>query len=563
MTLLLDEHAPDADLWQLVRQGSVPAFETLVRRHQALVCAVAYNACGDLALSEDVAQETFWTAWRGRAALHDPTRLRAWLCGIARNLGRNARRRAAHAAGPLDDAAGLSTTTPGPAEQAVSREEEALVWIALAQIPDTYREPLILFYREGQAVADVAEALELSPDAVKQRLARGRGMLRDQVAELVEGALRRSRPGQSFAVGVVAGLSSAAVKGAGAALPGMIGAGLSSGVLGGLLGAAGGLAGGWLGTWLPAQFAPTKGERDFLLRTGKRMLLVSAVFLAVLIGGVWTFLGPGFESFNVAGYLIYLAAWMVIFGIYVTVESVHSARALRRLRAAGGEPNDAPLRRRLEATASRYRGRVYRSRLTLFGLPLLNINVSDPMPAGERRPGVARGWIAIGDDARGILLAIGGKARGLIAFGGIAIGGFCFGGIAVGVVAIGGLALGVVGIGGLGIGVLGIGGLAVGWQAAGGGAIAWDVAVGGGAMAWHAAYGGGACAHDYAVGGGVWAAHANDDAARAVLLNHPLKVGLDWVDANMTWYLVVVVLLSVLPTLVLLPLMYRRERTAK
>src|SRR5262249_44096165 len=161
-----------------------------------------------------------------------------------------------------DEALGLPSPAPGPAEQAVSREEEALVWRALAQIPDTYREPLILFYREGQAVAQVADALDVSPDAVKQRLARGRAILRDQVAELAESAMRRSRPHPSFAVGVMSGLMTAAGKGAGAALPGVVGTFLASGVLGGILGSLGGLAGGWLGTWLPAQLAETKGERE-------------------------------------------------------------------------------------------------------------------------------------------------------------------------------------------------------------------------------------------------------------------------------------------------------------
>src|SRR4051794_39651556 len=59
----------DSDLWQLVCRGSASAFEVLVRRYQSLVCSVAYSACGHLALSEDVAQETFWTAWRQRASL--------------------------------------------------------------------------------------------------------------------------------------------------------------------------------------------------------------------------------------------------------------------------------------------------------------------------------------------------------------------------------------------------------------------------------------------------------------------------------------------------------------
>ena len=94
------ERAPDEELWALVRQGSVPAFEAVVRRYQSVVSAVAYNACGNLALSEDVAQETFWAAWRERAAIEQPGRLRAWLCGIARNLGKNAWRKATRAAGP-------------------------------------------------------------------------------------------------------------------------------------------------------------------------------------------------------------------------------------------------------------------------------------------------------------------------------------------------------------------------------------------------------------------------------------------------------------------------------
>ena len=149
----------DSNLWQRVSQGSVLAFEVLVRRHQSLVCAVAYSACGDLAQSEDVAQETFWAAWRQRASLEQPDHLKAWLCGIARNLAKNARRKAsrpAEAASELHDMEGLSTSDAGPEAEAISREEESLVWQAIERIPETYREPLVLFYRENQSVAEVA-----------------------------------------------------------------------------------------------------------------------------------------------------------------------------------------------------------------------------------------------------------------------------------------------------------------------------------------------------------------------------------------------------------------------
>src|SRR5262249_16747952 len=185
----------------------------------------------------------------------------------------------------------------------------------------------------------VAAALELSEDAVKQRLSRGRAMLRDRMADLVGDTLRRSRPGQAFTVAVMSGLTalSAGTKtalagaagprappggGAGRTVEAAAASGLAGGALGGILGSLGGLAGGWLGTWIPAQLAPTKRERDYLLRTGRRMLLISIVFMAVLLTGA-LFLT---RQFGFVYYMIFWGAWFVTFGAYVTIESVFAAR---------------------------------------------------------------------------------------------------------------------------------------------------------------------------------------------------------------------------------------------
>ena len=531
----------DSSLWQLVCQGSASSFAVLVRRYQSLVCSVAYSACGNLALSEDVAQETFWTAWRQRASLEQPERLKAWLCGIARNLAKNARRKASRpveSAQTLDGLTEFSTSEPSPAEEAVSREEESLVWQALEQIPDAYREPLILYYRENQSAAAVAAALVLSEDAVKQRLSRGRGMLRQQVAELVERGLRASRPGRTFTMSVMAGLAAhtAGANTAMAAASASAGAGAwkvaagaagASGALGGLLGSLGGLLGGWLGTWIPAQAAPTRRERNAILRAGRRILLVSVLFLAALFGLVYVFAGK-------PSYLVAWGGWMIAFSAYLAVECVHLAREVKRIRAAQRPddlPNDTALRAGWTAMATRLGDRVYRSNATFLGLPVIDINLSAPLPPEGAKPScssdpnsrrrVARGWIAIGDDARGILLAIGSTARGLVALGGRAFGVISVGGLALGVVAFGGLGLGALGIGGLGAGVYAFGGGAVGWRAAGGLAIGWDIACGGGAFARHAAFGGAAIARDYALGGNARARHANDEAARAFFLDHP------------------------------------------
>ncbi|MBL8273539.1 MAG: hypothetical protein JNJ74_07005, partial [Xanthomonadales bacterium] len=79
----------DASLVAQSVAGHRPAFEQIVSRYQALVCSVAYSATGSLSQSEDLAQETFLSAWRQLRGLREPERLAGWLCGIARNLAHN------------------------------------------------------------------------------------------------------------------------------------------------------------------------------------------------------------------------------------------------------------------------------------------------------------------------------------------------------------------------------------------------------------------------------------------------------------------------------------------
>src|SRR4051812_44376579 len=161
--------ATDEELVALCAGGDRAAFRPIVERYQSLVCSIAYSIVGDFKRSEEVAQEAFISAWRGMATLKDRGSLRAWISGITRNCAHRAVRRVRRTA-PLEAAAGAAATAPGPVEVAMTREEEALVWSALQGLEESYREPLVLFYQEGQSVAAVAEALGISIDAVKQRL---------------------------------------------------------------------------------------------------------------------------------------------------------------------------------------------------------------------------------------------------------------------------------------------------------------------------------------------------------------------------------------------------------
>src|SRR5881394_926292 len=161
----------DSELVARSLAGNRDAFGGIVVRYQSLLCSLAYSATGSLSQSEDLAQETFVTAWKQLAELREPEKLRGWLCRISRNLTydalREQGREPSHRAEPLEEVHETPALEPLPSDHTISREEEAILWRSIERIPASYREPLVLYYREHQSVENVAAALDLSDEAVR------------------------------------------------------------------------------------------------------------------------------------------------------------------------------------------------------------------------------------------------------------------------------------------------------------------------------------------------------------------------------------------------------------
>src|SRR5258705_1724377 len=280
----------DAELVVASLAGNRDAFGDIVSRYQGLICSLAYSATGSLGQSQDLAQETFITAWKHLRLLRERQKLRAWLCGIARCLIGKALRREGreptHAAEVLSegvlpdgilqddhDRSEHAAAEPLPSDQVISKEEEAILWRSIERIPAAYREPLVLFYREHQSVEKVAAALDLTEDAVKQRLSRGRKLLHQQVLAFVEGALERTSPGKAFTIGVLAALPAFASSATAASLGMTAMKGAATTKAGGFLAVASSLAGpltgfvtGYVGYKMSMERAGSDKERQFIKR---------------------------------------------------------------------------------------------------------------------------------------------------------------------------------------------------------------------------------------------------------------------------------------------------------
>ncbi|MDH4238663.1 MAG: sigma-70 family RNA polymerase sigma factor [Phycisphaerae bacterium] len=282
----------EAELLQASLAGSREAFGSIIEQYQSLICGITYSAMGDVSKSEELAQETFIRAWKGLAGLKEAGKFRGWLCTIARNVVRTSIKRrgqdAIDAAGPLEGAEKIQSAEAGPVERVISKEQQALVWSALQRIPDNYREPIVLFYRQKQSINQVASGLGVSEDAVRQRLSRGRKMLKAEIATVVEEVLGRTRPGKVFTVAVVAALPALTVHTATAAVAGaavkgapVAKAAFLSGLSGAVLGPIVGLLGGIFGTWMSIKNTSSARERRFVVTMSIVVWLALVLLIAV------------------------------------------------------------------------------------------------------------------------------------------------------------------------------------------------------------------------------------------------------------------------------------------
>lgn len=455
--------APPMNDEQLIERhltGDPSAFREIVERHQAMVCAVAYSACGDLTRSEDVAQETFVAAWKQLAQLRERAKFRAWLGGIARNLANNYRRQSVRAGIVPTEASVAEAVTdePDPREQATQADRTELMWRALAEIPTTYREPMVLFYREQRSHAAVAAALDVSEETARQRLVRGRAMLTERMAAMVEEALEHSAPKPALvgsvlgAIAVLTGpgavTSEAAEVAAGATAKFTAAAGVA-----GSLASKGGVATkvflavglvpavflGWMDflKFRAAYEAAKPGlDRQRLLERALRPVLLGAMLIGLLsaqrllfqVGGVFEGASTRVRLGTFAGLAMLVLAVMVL-----SRRRLARQEATAKAAAEGGHLHSAGIGK------VRYE---YRSTHLVLGLPLVHIHVGGEESAMRRR---ARAWVALSDGiAVGGMFAAGGQlAVAPLSVGPVALGAVSFGVVSAGLAALGGVAAGV------------------------------------------------------------------------------------------------------------------------
>ncbi len=164
--------------------GDADDFAEVVRAHADVLFGFVYRRVGDRGLAEDLTQEAFLRAWRGRAGFREETSMRGWLCAIAANVVRDHARRVKRRPVELPDADIVDVPDHNdPGERVGVAESLDRLRLALRGLPSRQREMFLLRERDGLSYQEIATALGCPVGTVMSGLSRARAKLVEAVQQ--------------------------------------------------------------------------------------------------------------------------------------------------------------------------------------------------------------------------------------------------------------------------------------------------------------------------------------------------------------------------------------------
>lgn len=150
-------------------------FTAYVAERRASLYATAYHLTGDRHEAEDLLQSALFSTYRAWDRISDKAAVGGYLRRTMTNLHISAWRRRKLNEYPTEEL----PETPGESDAMRGTELRAVLWQALAKLPEQQRTMLVLRYYEGRTDPEIADILGISIGTVKSSIWRSLRRLRD------------------------------------------------------------------------------------------------------------------------------------------------------------------------------------------------------------------------------------------------------------------------------------------------------------------------------------------------------------------------------------------------
>ncbi len=180
-----EQAASDAELAARSRDGDDEAFAVLYERIFPKVFDFLARLLGDRSVAEELAQDTFVTAYERRSSLRQPEAVRSWLFSIGYRRAMDHLRRTGRERAGLPEAAEVADVDEDPVARLVRGEAAELVWAAAQSLEARQYAVLDLSVRQGLAGAELARALGVNSTHAAVLAHRARAALAKAVAAVL------------------------------------------------------------------------------------------------------------------------------------------------------------------------------------------------------------------------------------------------------------------------------------------------------------------------------------------------------------------------------------------
>lgn len=177
----------DYELIQMCLAGDEDCFTEIVTRYKNLVYSIILRMTNNIDEADDLAQEVFVKIYTNLDKYYPEYKLSTWIIRITTNHVIDYRRKQKEATVPIHEVDYDLASVGTPESNYIQREKSDFVNEVLDSLPDMYKVPLILYHQQGLSYQEIADVIEEPLSKVKNRIFRGRRMLKDTIQNTEEG----------------------------------------------------------------------------------------------------------------------------------------------------------------------------------------------------------------------------------------------------------------------------------------------------------------------------------------------------------------------------------------
>lgn len=177
----------DYELVQKCLNGEKEYFSEIITRHKNLVYSVVLRMVNNQDDANDLAQEVFIKVYKNLDKYFPNFKFSTWIVKITTNHVIDYRRKKKYETVPMEEVEYRLISKNTPEQDCLEKEECQVLNKLLNNLPDIYKVPIVLYHQQGLSYQEIAEAINEPLSKVKNRIFRGRKILKEQLLKMKEG----------------------------------------------------------------------------------------------------------------------------------------------------------------------------------------------------------------------------------------------------------------------------------------------------------------------------------------------------------------------------------------